>query len=212
MSHDVKRWLHIRKSGNTEFWSFQHEALRENFFRVLEEEVETVREKLLDFCSENWKENEYCLKHYPEHLYDAGRYDELFELVRNEEFLNTQRELAGGTTLVLGTVELAINAAANVENLARLFEFAFLYNRIYNETGKMSLFDRYRIYGLEATINFINKNQNHAKKIQTILLLISFLVLNKRDKDAKQILQNKIDLFLECDQKLKFILKYWELI
>jgi len=207
----IKRWLRVRRKGSKEYWSLQHESLRENFVRILSDEVEEVTENLLCFCS-RWEEKEYCLKHYPEHLYEAGRYDELLELVKNREFLEVQKRV-GGTPLVFHTLEIAMDAAVVREDLAELLEVAFIYNRAYNGANRMSLLEHYKRYGLEATWELIKKNPDLKVRYKMILLLSVYLMSIGEEEKAKDLLIGSMGLLSGDDKELlTVLLEFWEFL
>lgn len=194
LPHEVKRWFSIEKHGSSEGWVFQHEAIRESFTAVLKKEgyIDEVTERLLTYCEENVKSEEpckYCIKHYPEHLYEARKYEELLSLVEDESFLNLQREV-GSLPLVFRTLELGIDAAVENNDIVKAIKFVLIYNRfLYVSLRRMSVIEHYQRHGLERTIEFIKRDTNVNLRTTKYFLLASYLIHIGKEDEAKRALE-----------------------
>lgn len=117
--HVVRRWLSVGEEDEEQTLAFAHPLLAEEFGKVLEEEeVEKARKELLNWCA-SWREHKshYALRHFAHHLYDdPSRWEQLFDLARDEKFAQTQREvLPNEPELPLLTIQLALDAAIKSE-------------------------------------------------------------------------------------------------
>ncbi len=125
---EVARWLTVRRKNHSRFYTYSHSAIAEGYRRhaFSQKEAQDYRQKLLDYCAD-WQRHKspYALRHYPEHLAEAKRYDELFELARNEEFAKAQGEKfpEEEPTLPLQTKALALKAAIKRDDGVLMAEF-----------------------------------------------------------------------------------------
>jgi hypothetical protein len=84
---------------------------------------------LFDYCAA-WRQHKslYALQYYALHLQDEERFDELFALARDNAFQQEQkRAFPEDPDLLLTTAELALLAAAKVDNARIMVEFILSY-------------------------------------------------------------------------------------
>ena len=83
--------------------------------------------KLLQWCSQ-WREHtsHYALRHYAAHLRETKRVKELYELVRDEDFLDAQASsFYDEPRLPLETLHMALDTAIDHQNLPEIVEFCY---------------------------------------------------------------------------------------
>lgn len=110
-------------SGENKRFSLFHSAFREYVLNLseytedgLHRHEATISEalsKMLSYCA-RWADhkNPYALRHYATHLYEAGVYDTLYAIARDEAFLKAQNDtVPAEPELPLRTLQTALNAA-----------------------------------------------------------------------------------------------------
>ena len=121
------RWFSIQ----TGLYNFAHPLLAQEFQRLLGRQACSAKEKLIKYCS-CWQEHRssYALRHYAEHLRDIKRWNQLYELARNENFIIAQREhLPERPDLPLNTAQTALLAAADEDKPGEMAEFLLVHAR-----------------------------------------------------------------------------------
>lgn len=118
----VTRWMKISQE---KFYAFTHPALGIAFADQLGDEAEDALQNLIDHCKK-WQNHHsfYALRHYADHLQDNKQWDELYELARNSEFANAQRNsLPNEPGLSLKTIQTALRCASDTDNAVVMAEF-----------------------------------------------------------------------------------------
>jgi tetratricopeptide (TPR) repeat protein len=122
LPHPVTRWFSIGRDEEQRTYAFAHPLLAEEFRRRLGREAERMEEKLREWCA-NWPAHPspYILRHYAEHLYEAGEGPALFRLALDPAFAKDQaRHLPDEPHLPLKTVRLALEMAIWSEDAPRM--------------------------------------------------------------------------------------------
>jgi len=92
-------------------------------------ELRDYRDQLLDYCA-RWREHgsDYALSHYAAHLFEAGRYEELYGLI-DREWMELKRRRTGSHRSFAVDVELAFHAAEGdgVRGLPHLVQCALVF-------------------------------------------------------------------------------------
>jgi tetratricopeptide (TPR) repeat protein len=110
-------------------YALYHDAVR-NYLRnsdEMEMPCEQALFMLLKWCS-RWREHQthYALRHYPSHLREAGRIEDLYTLARDQEFLDAQASSFYDEPRVpLETLHLALEVAIERQNLPEIIEFCY---------------------------------------------------------------------------------------
>jgi hypothetical protein len=110
-----------------------------------------VRQRLLDWCR-RWPDNAdaYALRHFAEHLRDAGQVSELYDLARNSEFLRAQADgLPQEPTSALLTLQTALIVAAEEDDGAAMGEFSLAHARRLAAISQRSPLDALRAGNLQ---------------------------------------------------------------
>ena len=125
----ITRWFDFRSlPDGTITCSFSHPELAREFARALGKYAGDVEEELIRHCKD-WKENKsrYALEYLPDHLSRAKRYPELFDLARDDSFFTQDRSFTGDVEASLKAVRTALAASAQLNDAARMAEFALLH-------------------------------------------------------------------------------------
>lgn len=96
---------------------------------IRESDQRPYRERLLAYCA-RWPEHRdpYALQYYAEYLRDEGAWSVLISLGRDPAFAQAQRErLPGQPDLPLKTLQIAFQAAAEIDDAAAMAEFLCLH-------------------------------------------------------------------------------------
>ncbi|GBC91616.1 HTH-type transcriptional regulator MalT [bacterium HR15] len=118
LPREATRWFSITERDGARFYAFTHPTLGDAFEGALGALAHEARQQLLDYCA-RWQEHRspYALRHYPAHLREANRTDTLYQLARDEAFLQAQREtLPAEPDLPLRTLQTALDAAIAQEH------------------------------------------------------------------------------------------------
>ncbi len=118
----VTRWFSIRSGA----YSFAHPLLAQEFQAVLGKQATAAAEKLTNYCANNWsdRKSHYALRYYADHLWDSNRWDDLYELARDEMFAQAQRDtLFNEPELQLKTIKLALKATAEADDAVGMAKF-----------------------------------------------------------------------------------------
>ncbi|NMG08926.1 hypothetical protein DP117_19330 [Brasilonema sp. UFV-L1] len=126
----VRRWI---VGNEVKGYALVHPRLRDYICTEIytDELLEGYREKLLTFCA-SWQEHRslYALRYYAEHLRDAKRWDELYELARNKAFADAQRQqLPDEPELPLKNIRIALQTAAERDDAGAIAEFLLAHAR-----------------------------------------------------------------------------------
>jgi len=120
------RWFSIQ----TGCYSFAHPLLAQEFKGALGRQASLAEAKLIDYCAK-WQElerSDYGLRYYAEHLGLAKRWQELYELARNQEFVTAQRQhLPEQPDLPLKTVQIALSGAGETDDAGGMAEFLLVH-------------------------------------------------------------------------------------
>jgi hypothetical protein len=125
-SWQVTRWMQITEN---KLYAFAHPLLATTFANKLGDDAEDALQNLIDYCAK-WRNNpsHYALRYYAEHLGEAKRWEELYELAHNEEFVTAQRQqLPEQPDLPLKTVHRALSGTAETDDAAGMAEFMLLH-------------------------------------------------------------------------------------
>jgi tetratricopeptide (TPR) repeat protein len=124
----VERSLARRdEAGNLTLHALQYDYVRKQIT-----DLPLLHNKLLDayanYCSEGWHtypaDDGYFFEHLAHHLKEAGRRDELFMLARDSKFAEIQQKvLVNEPSVLLKTVQTALKAAIEIDNLPAIAEF-----------------------------------------------------------------------------------------
>ncbi|MEN3001496.1 MAG: ATP-binding protein, partial [Armatimonadota bacterium] len=112
------RWFSVQERAGERYYAFTHPALGDAFEQALGSLAQGARQQLLNYCA-RWAEHKsaYALRYYPAHLKEAGDYEALYALARDEAFLRAQREvLPAEADLPLRTLQTVLQAAIEQEN------------------------------------------------------------------------------------------------
>ncbi|MFN8521690.1 MAG: NACHT domain-containing protein [Chloroflexota bacterium] len=113
--------------------------------------IEHAGERLLAWCTQ-WPDHRalYALRHYPEHLYDAARWSDLYTLARDATFLNAQAEgLNSDPQAPLRTLQAALRGAMAQDDAGKMAEFLLAHARRAEESTRESPLDALRAGNLE---------------------------------------------------------------
>ncbi|MFN3422017.1 MAG: AAA family ATPase, partial [Armatimonadota bacterium] len=113
-------------------WAIYHDAFRNHLLTtdVVRENSEWAERRWVELCGQ-WKGLRstdsslfrYALRHYAMHLHQSGEHKVLFDLARDEDFAQTQREvLPHEPDLPLKTIQLALDAAIKKDDAERMAE------------------------------------------------------------------------------------------
>ncbi len=185
--------------------SFYHDAFRQHLLesaRVRENRA-WAKERWLEVIAQ-WPEMKkegpdiyrYAIRHYAEHLKEAGAWEELIELARDEAFAQTQREvLPAEPDLPLQTLQLALQAGIEANRPTWMAEMVLRHAR-WVETTETPL-QALETYGLDRAIGLAKQRFERDYRIGTLwLLLLAWACHNKgRDKDAEQCLAEIISFW-----------------
>ncbi|MEQ9670502.1 AAA family ATPase [Coleofasciculus sp. G2-EDA-02] len=122
----VTRWMQITEG---KFYVFAHPLLAKTFGNQLGDEAEDALQELIDYCGK-WQEHQsaYALQYYAEHLQEAKRREELYELAHNQDYVTAQRQqLPEQPDLPLKTVQRALQGKAETDDAAGMAEFLLLH-------------------------------------------------------------------------------------
>jgi hypothetical protein len=125
-SWQVTRWMQITEN---KLYAFAHPLLATTFANKLGDDAEDALQNLIDYWAK-WRNNpsHYALRYYAEHLGEAKRWEELYELAHNEEFVTAQRQqLPEQPDLPLKTVHRALSGTAETDDAAGMAEFMLLH-------------------------------------------------------------------------------------
>ncbi|HEY1050030.1 MAG TPA: ATP-binding protein, partial [Prosthecobacter sp.] len=117
-----------RTRAGEQTWSLYHESFRE-FLRQSNKVVarrSAMQHRILEWCRK-WPQHRhrYALLYFAEHLLEAGRHDELYELARNQDFAGAlNHEFHSAPFAPLETVRTALRAAIDRRQCVRMVEFA----------------------------------------------------------------------------------------
>ncbi|MCS7224686.1 MAG: tetratricopeptide repeat protein, partial [Armatimonadetes bacterium] len=176
----VTRWFSIgeERSVSTEeeyserTYIFAHPLLAEEFRRVLGREAQEAEIQLLNWCGK-WREHKspYALRFYPVHLREQReRFADLFELMRDKEFTQTQREvIPHEPDLPLRTIQLALQAAIEEENPVVMAE-AVLRHASLVETKETPL-QALKVWGLDRALGLARQRPERDYQMGTLWLL-----------------------------------------
>jgi WD40 repeat protein len=96
----VTRWMRIT-AGNG--YAFAHPLLATTFAAQLadDEDAKDALKNLINYCS-HWQEHQshYALRYYPEHLRDENRWENLYKLLTNFEYIDTKISALGVQPLI----------------------------------------------------------------------------------------------------------------
>ena len=121
-SWQVTRWMRITEG---KLYAFAHPLLATTFAAQLGDDAEDALQDLIDYCAK-WEkyQSRYALRHYPEHLREVERWEELYAIARKQDFAVAQREyLPDEPDLPLKTVQIALQGAADTDNAGAMAEF-----------------------------------------------------------------------------------------
>jgi hypothetical protein len=119
------RWF----SRYNDLYGFAHPLLAREFRSAIGDEASIQERKLINYCA-NWKENNspYALRYYSEHLLKAKQFEELYELARNEDFADAQRQgIPDEPELPLKVVRLALQGKTQEDKAGGMAEFMLLH-------------------------------------------------------------------------------------
>ena len=122
----VTRWMQITER---KFYAFAHPLLAKTFGNQLGDEAEDALQDLIGYCGK-WQEHQsaYALQYYAEHLQEAKRWQELYELAHHQDYVTAQRQqLPEQPDLPLKTVQIALWSKAETDDGVGMAEFLLLH-------------------------------------------------------------------------------------
>jgi tetratricopeptide (TPR) repeat protein len=150
------RWFSIQ----TGCYSFAHPLLAQEFKGALGRQAGLAEDKLIDYCAK-WQElerSDYGLRYYAEHLGLAKRWQELYELARNQEFVTAQRQqLPEQPDLPLKTVQIALSGAAETDDAGGMAEFLLVHAERVMQIAKESPLDILRLGSIDGALALAEK-------------------------------------------------------
>lgn len=123
---NLTRWFDMRRLPDGEIhYALAHPLLAKEFRQALGRLAQEASRDLIAYCSK-WSENQsrYAFEHYSDHLVEAERWPDLFDLARDEAFVEQQRgAFPDDPGLPLRTSQRAIEAAIQLDDAAAMGEF-----------------------------------------------------------------------------------------
>ncbi|ASC70402.1 hypothetical protein XM38_013400 [Halomicronema hongdechloris C2206] len=181
----ITRWFSIR-SG---FYSFAHPLLAQEFASVLGQQGRKSEQRLLEYCA-NWLNHysNYALRHYTDHLKAMERWNDLYDLARDEAFASAQQEyLAGEPEAPLKVVKTALQRKAETDDAAGMAEFVLLHAQRCSDTiFQKSPLDLLHKDNLEGALKVADLNEIRDCILWYLLLIWELLSLN-RIKEANSV-------------------------
>jgi hypothetical protein len=97
-SWQVTRWMRISEG---KLYAFAHPLLATTFAAQLGDDAEDALQDLIDYCAK-WEkyQSRYALRHYAEHLRDVERWEELYNLLTDFEYIDTKICTLGSQPLI----------------------------------------------------------------------------------------------------------------
>ena len=188
----VRRWFKIRLLEDCLVYSFAHSTLAEQFAVLPEIKANTKKsqKELIQYCAQ-WEEHQshYALRHYPEHLSQTEKWDELYELARNKTFAATQQKhLPDEPNLSLKTVQTALLGAAETDNVTGMAEFMLVHaRRLVQTTEQDSPLDALRSGSLQRALTLADLYEIE-RRVLWYLLLAWELKDEGKENEAREIL------------------------
>ncbi|MEQ8972992.1 MAG: AAA family ATPase [Coleofasciculus sp. C1-SOL-03] len=150
------RWFSIQ----TGCYSFAHPLLAQEFKGALGRQAGLAENKLIDYCAK-WQElerSDYGLRYYAEHLGLAKRWQELYELARNQEYVTAQRQhLPEQPDLPLKTVQIALSGAAETDDAGGMAEFLLVHAERVMQIAQESPLDILRLGSIDGALALAEK-------------------------------------------------------
>lgn len=187
----VRRWI---VGNEVKGYALVHPRLRDYICTEIytDELLKDYREKLLTFCA-SWQEHcsFYALRYYAEHLRDAKRWEELYELAQNQAFADAQRQqLPDEPGLPLKTIQIALSSAAEEDNTGLMAEFLLLHARWIEQTKvQESPLEALRKGSLERALKFVEIYEYERQILWYLLLAWELKDISKLD-EARAILKS----------------------
>jgi len=136
----ARRWIRISEGEDeNRSFSFDHDLIRDVFKKeIFQDEKEEFLKNLLVYCSE-WRQHNksiYALQNYPEHLLQAKFFGQLYELARDDLFLESQtKAFPNQPTIALQTLQISLRGAMEVDNAPAIADFVLRHtHRVLNQT------------------------------------------------------------------------------
>jgi len=193
-------------------WKLYHESFVD-FIQssgVIETDREEAKLAILRTL-ESWKCNseskKYSLRHYADTLLNCGDFDKLRDIARDTLFLSEQWKLDWG--ILLKTLDLAMTAEINNENILGVIEFVQRKSQVSDLIRKQSPIDLYMRGDLIRAIDLADMQDTELRRV-TILLIACHMVLKQQLITAKKVLQhiNKVQTLSQShvwiDQMMDF--------
>ncbi|MFW6097419.1 MAG: ATP-binding protein, partial [Chloroflexota bacterium] len=132
----VTRWFNLGSpNSNERTYAFAHPRLAEEFNNLLGAEAQLMQVELLNWCTD-WHRHRspYAVRYYATHLQEAGEREALYQLARNDEFLDAQAPLE--INLPLQTLQTALRTAATNDDVSVTAVFLLRHARWVAEAGR----------------------------------------------------------------------------
>jgi hypothetical protein len=190
----VTRWLNIGRGPDSQVtYALAHARLAQEFETLWPKAAAQTYQRLLAWCA-GWPDHSsaFALRHYADLLYRAERWDDLYDLARDEAFADRQQQVVvADPDLQLRAVRLALQAAGQQERAGLMTEFLLRHARRLTALRRMSPLAALRTLpgraGLERAWQLA---EAHAieRRIPWFLLLAWALVNDGRQEDTRDTL------------------------
>ncbi|MEQ9369673.1 MAG: AAA family ATPase, partial [Coleofasciculus chthonoplastes F3-SA18-01] len=200
------RWFSIQ----TGCYSFAHPLLAQEFKGALGRQASLAEDKLIDYCAK-WQElerSDYGLRYYAEHLGLAKRWQELYELARNQEFVTAQRQhLPEQPDLPLKTVQIALSGAAETDDAGGMAEFLLVHAERVMQVAQESPLDILRLGSIDGALALAEKFE--PQRCVLWYLLLAWELAKDASQDGEQMEQAREILERLQQKNLPRLSKDW---
>ncbi|MEQ9669204.1 AAA family ATPase [Coleofasciculus sp. G2-EDA-02] len=201
------RWFSIQ----TGCYSFAHPLLAQEFKGALGRQAGLAEDKLIDYCAK-WQElerSDYGLRYYAEHLGLAKRWQELYELARNKEFVTAQwQHLPEQPDLPLKTVQIALSGAAETDDAGWMAEFLLVHAERVMQIAKESPLDILRLGSIDGALALAEKFD--PQRCVLWYLLLAWELAKDASQDGEKMEQAREILErLQQQKNLPRLLNHW---
>jgi hypothetical protein len=185
VSPEAQSWVKIIEDKGTENYLLCHQTLSDAWRSSLSDsDSKYYLGKFADFCNnciklwDNLVHNQstYAICHASDHLYEAGRYDELFSLAIDDNFLETQGRIAENLGAPFTTLQKAMVASIERGNIQNILKFMLKHARLkMNIMGHSLILKAYDNRRLDQVWELCEM-RNAVSRVNSYLLLASKLI------------------------------------
>jgi len=199
----VSRWFKIRELEDCLLFSFAHPSLAEQFAALpaIKANTKKAQKELINYCA-HWQEHHsaYALRYYAEHLRDVKRWEELYAIARDENFASAQQQqLPDEPDLLLKTVQIALQGAAEEDKAEKMAEFVLVHaHRLGQTNAQESPLDALRSGNLKRALALADMYESERSVLWYLLLAWELKDKNKVEEAhtvLKQLLQKELPHF-----------------